>query len=180
MIDSELEKLKYPIGRFVKPTRLSSDVLSACITNIEEFPRRLEPAVTSLSDEQLDTQYRPGGWTIRQVVHHVADSHMNSYTRFKLALTEDKPTIKPYFEDRWAELIDGKTMPVEVSLNLLEGLHARWTVLLKSLSNKELKKTLVHPARGQEFELEEYIAEYSWHCRHHLAHITNLRKRKGW
>ncbi|MFZ9846607.1 MAG: YfiT family bacillithiol transferase, partial [Flavobacteriales bacterium] len=126
------------------------------------------------------TPYREMGWTIRQVVHHCADSHMNSLTRFKLTLTEDKPVVKPYWEDRWAELVDSKSMPISPSVQMLEGIHARWTVLLNSLSEQDLVKSFIHPEHGKEFRVDENIGVYAWHCNHHLAHITELKKRKNW
>lgn len=176
----KLEDLKFPIGRYQKPESLTKEVIDKFISDIEFFPQRLRKEVEKLSDEQLDSQYRPEGWTIRQVVNHCADSHMNSLTRFKLALTEDKPIIKPYYEDRWAEHADSKTIPVEAALLMLEGLHKRWVVLLRSLSSEELKKGFIHPEHGREFRLDENIGVYAWHCNHHLAHITTLKKRKGW
>lgn len=132
-----------------------------------------------MTDQQLDTPYRPGGWTIRQVIHHCADSHMNCLTRFKLALTEEKPTICPYFEDRWAELPDSH-MPIAPSLSMIDGIHARLTVLLKSLTEAQRKRLYIHPEHGREFSLNEAIATYSWHSNHHLAHITTLIKNKKW
>ena len=180
MLNTNLEKLKFPVGKFVKPTHFTAEILRRYISDIETFPQRLKFEVEKLTDEQLTTEYRPGGWTIRQVVHHCADSHMNCLIRFKLTLTEEKPTIKPYLEDRWAELPDTKTMPVEPSLKLLEGLHARWVVLLKSLSQLDLKKTVVHPQHDKEFALDELMGLYAWHCNHHLAHVTTLKERKGW
>ncbi|MBC7390699.1 MAG: putative metal-dependent hydrolase, partial [Opitutaceae bacterium] len=139
-----------------------------------------EAEVIYLTDSQLDTSYRPEGWTIRQVVNHCADSHMNSLVRFKLALTEDKPIIKPYYEERWAELSDSKSMPVIPAIQMLHGIHSRWTILLKSLSDNDIKKTFIHPEHGKEFSIEENIGVYAWHCNHHLAHITTLKKSKGW
>lgn len=180
MTEQELDALRFPIGPLVQPADLSPEVLYGFIRDIETFPERLRKEVEGLSEDQLNTPYRPQGWTIRQVVHHCADSHINSIIRFKLALTEDLPTIKPYFEDRWAELIDCRTMPLEPSLQLLEGLHARWVVLLKALSERELQRKFIHPEHGKEFRLDETIGVYAWHCRHHLAHITELKKRKGW
>jgi len=146
---------------------------------IEETPARLKAAVAGLSDVQLDTPYRPGGWTVRQVVHHVPDSHLNSYIRFRWALTEDEPTIKAYHEDRWAELSDARTAPVEVSLVLLESLHRRWVSLMGSLTGEEWKRTFVHPQLGP-VTLEKNAALYAWHGRHHVAHVTGLREREGW
>jgi uncharacterized damage-inducible protein DinB len=139
----------------------------------------LRAAVRGLSETQLDTEYRPGGWTVRQVVHHMPDSHLNSYVRFKLALTEDEPTIKPYAEDRWAELADSKATPVEVSLTLLDSLHDRWVRLLRPLGEEEWKRTFRHPSLGP-MTLEKTLALYAWHGRHHVAHITELRKRMSW
>ena len=173
-----LEKLKYPIGKFQVPETITPALINECITVIENFPVQLKQEVVPLTNEQLDTKYRPDGWTIRQVVNHCADSHMNSLMRFKLALTEEKPLIRPYFEDRWAELADSKTMRINAALQMLEGIHERWTVLLKSLSNEQLKRSFVHPEHGKESTLEETICMYAWHCRHHLAHITGLKKEK--
>ncbi|MDB5272915.1 MAG: hypothetical protein JWO58_1282 [Chitinophagaceae bacterium] len=171
---------KFPIGEFHAPAILTSDLLNGYIHDISSFPLRLKEAVAGLSDQQLDTPYRPDGWTIRQVVHHCADSHMNSLIRFKLALTEDQPTIKPYYEERWAELADSKKLDISPSLLLLEGLHRRWTVLLNALTKEELSRTFVHPEHGKIFRLDENIGVYAWHCNHHLAHITTLKKSKDW
>ena len=166
-----LEQQKFPIGKFEKPSILTKELLDKYISEIETFPTRLRSTVENLTEKQLNTPYRPDGWTVRQVVNHCADSHINSLIRFKLALTEDNPTIKPYFEERWAELADSKTMPVEPALKMLEGLHARWTVLLKSLIAEQLTRTFVHPEHGRVLRLDENIALYAWHGNHHLAHI---------
>lgn len=171
--------LRYPVGKFRFPETVSREERSQFVEQIAEAPARLRSAVAGLGDSQLDTPYRPGGWTVRQVVHHVPDSHLNSYTRFRLALTEDEPTIKPYHEDRWAELPDARTAPVEVSLRLLECLHSRWVGLLRSLSDAQWKRTFRHPDLGL-ISLEQNAALYAWHGRHHVAHITNLRERMGW
>lgn len=175
-----MNDLRFPIGEFVLSEDISDKQLVGWIADIAAFPARLRKETESLSDKQLDTIYRPGGWTIRQVVHHCADSHMNSLTRFKLALTEDQPVIRPYFEDRWAELVDSKTISVESALQLLEGLHARWVVLLKSLGKEELGRTFIHPEHNRIFRLDQNIGLYAWHCNHHLAHITRLKERMGW
>ena len=180
MNEQELEQLKYPIGRFKKPEAFTQDFLNNAISIIEDFPEKLRKETENLTEIQLDTPYRENGWTIRQVVHHCADSHINSIIRFKLALTEDKPTIRPYFEDRFAELIDSKNSPIEASLQMLEGTHKRWVALLKSLSEEDLQKTFIHPEHNREFSLLMNIAIYAWHCEHHLAHITSLKSRMGW
>ncbi|GEO02497.1 putative metal-dependent hydrolase [Adhaeribacter aerolatus] len=164
--------LRYPIGKFNAAAEITNTAVQSYINDIAALPAQLRRAVTSLSEAQLNTPYRPGGWTIRQVVHHLADSHMNSYIRFKLALTEELPTIKPYEEDRWAELADGKTEPVEVSLVLLEALHHRWVVLLKSLTPAQWQKAFNHPVSGIT-PLAKAVGLYAWHGQHHLAHITN-------
>ena len=180
MNEQELEQLKYPIGRFKNPENFTPEFLENCISVIENFPENLRREVINLSDNQLDTPYRENGWTVRQVVHHCADSHINSILRFKLALTEEKPTIKPYFEDRFAELADSKNFPIEASLQILEGTHKRWVAILKSLSDEDLQKTFIHPEHNKEFTLQTNIAIYAWHCNHHLAHITSLKKRMNW
>lgn len=174
------EQLKYPIGKFEKPKEITGEMWKKYISDIDTFPSRLKKEVEQLSDQQLDTVYRTGGWTIRQVVNHCADSHMNSLTRLKLALTEDNPIIKPYIEALWAELPDSKTMPIHPALKMLEGIHERWALLLNNLKDAELKRTFIHPQSGKQFQLDENTALYAWHCNHHLAHITNLKKNKGW
>lgn len=171
--------LQYPVGKFERPEKLTGEQRRACIATIAETPARLKAAVVGLNATQLDTPYRPGGWTVRQVVHHIPDSHMNSYVRFRLALTETEPTIKPYDEALWAELADAKTAPVEPSLALLENLHARWVLLLRSLSDADWTRTFRHPELGL-MTLEQNLALYDWHGRHHVAHITSLRERQGW
>jgi hypothetical protein len=180
MTEQELFQLRYPIGKFAKPSEMTADLIKSFIKTIEVFPSKLRMEVRDLTDEQLDTAYRPEGWTVRQVVHHCADSHINSFMRFKLALTEDKPSIKPYEENLWAELPDSKSLPVEPSLILLEGLHQRWTFLLKSLNQEDFSKTFVHPEHRRIFRLDENLSIYAWHCNHHLAHITSVKINKQW
>jgi hypothetical protein len=171
--------LRYPIGKFHFNGPLPEDQKQSCLNDIAHAPGNLRAAVKGFSDQQLDTPYRPEGWTVRQVVHHVPDSHFNSYVRFKLALTEEEPTIKPYDEDRWARLADTQATPVEVSLTLLESLHDRWVRLLRSLQPEDWKRTFRHPELGL-VSLEKNLALYAWHGRHHVAHITSLRERNGW
>ncbi|WHZ03751.1 bacillithiol transferase BstA [Neobacillus sp. YX16] len=170
--------MKYPIGTFQFDDEITSSVSSVWINEIEDLPRLLRDAVKDLDNEQLDTAYRFGGWTVRQVIHHLADSHMNAYVRFKLALTEENPVIKPYDETKWAELSDYK-LPIDTSLLLLETLHKRWTNLLRSLTSADMEKTFIHPDSG-EVSVGKNIGIYAWHGRHHLAHITSLCNRKGW
>jgi hypothetical protein len=176
----DIEKLKFPIGKFDKPTTITKELLEMWIFDISIFPKKLTSQVLYLTEKQLDTQYRPGGWTIRQVVHHCADSHMNSLTRLKLALTEDRPTIKPYFEERWAELIDTKSMPIEPSLKMIEGIHQRWTVLLNNLTDEQYARVFIHPEYRKTLRVDENIGIYAWHCNHHLAHISETVKRENW
>ena len=174
-----MDDLRYPVGKFKYDGPPSEEQKKEYLNDIAATPANLRAAVKGLSEAQLDTPYRPGGWTVRQVVHHVPDSHMNSYVRFKLALTEDDPTIKPYAEDKWAELADTKATPIEVSLTLLDSLHDRWMRLLRSLTPDDWKKTYRHPALGA-MTLEKALALYAWHGKHHVAHITALRKQKSW
>jgi uncharacterized damage-inducible protein DinB len=178
MSQPEAADLSYPIGKFDK-TLIDGLRRPANIQTITELPARMREAVNGLNEEQIDTPYRPGGWTVRQTVHHVADSHMNSLIRFKLALTEDEiPTIRPYYEDRWAELADSK-LPIDVSLNLIDGIHQRWTSLLSSMSDEDFNKKFNHPETG-EWTLDGALALYAWHSKHHTAHITRLRERENW
>ncbi len=172
-------ELSYPIGKFKWEGDATDEQRQQLIDEIAGTPARVRAAVEGLSAEQLETPYRPGGWTVRQVVHHIADSHLNSYVRFRLALTEDEPTIKPYHEDRWAELDDARTAPLEVSLALLESLHERWVQLLKSLKAEDFARTFKHPEMGV-VSLDKNVGLYAWHGRHHVAHITGLRERMGW
>lgn len=168
--------LRYPIGQF---NRDDATARSEHIKTIAETPTKLSKAVAGLSDAQLDTPYRPEGWTLRQTVHHVADSHINSLCRFKLALTEDEaPTIRPYYEDRWAELGDSR-LPVDVSLAIVDGVHRRWVSLLESMSDADYQREFIHPETGR-WTLEKVLALYAWHSRHHIAHITSSRERLSW
>jgi DinB superfamily len=171
--------LRYPIGRFRRPDSLGEAERRRAIDAVAGTPAKLRAAVRGLSDPQLDTPYRPDGWTVRQLVHHVPDSHMNAYVRFKLALTEDEPTIKPYDEARWAELADSREVPVEASLVLLERLHERWVTLLRSMSDQDFARRLRHPEMGVQ-RLDQVLALYEWHGAHHVAHVTSLRERMGW
>lgn len=173
------EDLRYPIGKFQYEGVSTMEQRKKYIWNIAETPVKLREAVEGLNENQLNTPYRPGGWNVRQVVHHLPDSHMNSFTRFRLALTEEEPTIRPYYEDRWAELSDSRLAPVEYSLDLLEPLHRRWVFMLESLNDSDYQKTFRHPDLGL-MTLEKNLALYSWHGQHHVAQITSLRKRMDW
>jgi uncharacterized damage-inducible protein DinB len=175
----DLEKLKYPIGRYQVEDNIDKAAINKFIKEIELLPERLADAVKGLTLQQLQTPYRPDGWTVQQVVHHIADSHMNAYIRFKLALTEDKPIIKPYDEKLWAELPDTKLVEVNVSLKLIDYLHRRWVTLLKQLGAKELDKEFLHPESGMK-NLKETICHYSWHGNHHIAQINSLKERMNW
>ena len=175
----EIEKLKFPIGKFIKPDPITPHHLKEWISDIEQFPERLKVLVAGLTEEQLNWIYRPGGWMIKQVVHHCADSHMNSFIRFKLVLTEDYPTIKPYMEHLWANLPDTLAVPITESIVILEGLHVRWSILLKSLDSNDLKRKFVHPEYETEYSLAENIGIYAWHGNHHLAHIQQAIEAKG-
>jgi len=174
-----LDDIRYPIGRFSPPASSMAGVRAAHIQTLRLLPERLRAAVIGLSESQLDTPYREDGWTLRQVVHHLADSHANAYIRFKLALTEDWPTIKPYYEAAWADLSDSRWLPIDGSLDLIEALHGRWVALLETLSDEDFRKGYVHPESGRQ-NLAQALAHYDWHSRHHTMHITNLRARKGW
>ncbi len=171
--------LRYPIGRFEPPKTSTPELRARWLDEIEAAPARMRAAVEGLSAKQLDTPYREGGWTVRQVVHHVPDSHLNAYIRLKLALTEDEPTIKPYMEARWAELPDSRVVPISVSLTLLETVHERFMALWRSLTEEQWQRTFRHPEWGT-VTLSFHCALYAWHGRHHVAHITSLRERAGW
>ena len=174
--------LRYPIGDFRSPANSDAGMRKAHIQVLRLLPERLKAAVVGLADSQLDTPYREGGWTVRQTVHHVADSHMNAYIRFKLTLTKDWPTIKPYEEALWAELADSR-LPVEPSLDLLTALHLRWVTLIAAMTDEDFQKGYIHPAskkNGGRQPLWEVLALYAWHSQHHTAHIVNLRNRMGW
>ena len=173
------DDLRYPIGPLRTAEHLDEPARREAIEAIAATPRQLRAAVLGLSEEQLDTPYRPGGWTVRQVVHHVPDSHMNAYVRFKLALTEEAPTIKPYAEARWAELPDTRLTPPEVSLTLLDNLHERWINILRNMTPEDFDRKLQHPEKGL-LTLDAMLSLYSWHGRHHVAHVNGLRQRMGW
>lgn len=172
--------LRYPIGKFERRDRLTSAERTMLIEQIAATPARMRDAVASLDEKQLNTPYRDGGWTVRQVVHHVPDSHINAYSRFKLALTEDSPMIKPYDEAAWAALPDSRDTPVATSLTLLESLHDRWVRLLRSMTDADFQRTLKHPEHEGTMTLDSMLGLYGWHGRHHVGHITSLRERMGW
>ena len=174
-----MDDLRYPIGRHQRPASLSDAQRRAAIDAIGATPENLREAIHGLDDNQLDTPYRPDGWTVRQVVHHVPDSHANAYIRFKLALTEDTPRIKPYDEAKWAELPDGRSGPLAPSFAILEGIHYRWTRVLRAMSPADFERKLEHPENGT-MTLDRMLALYAWHSRHHVAHITELAKRERW
>ncbi|HEY1947179.1 MAG TPA: bacillithiol transferase BstA [Bryobacteraceae bacterium] len=171
--------LRYPVGHYEAPDLIRKDQRNTWIAELSSLPENLKQAVAGLSEAQLDTPYRPGGWSVRQVVHHLPDSHINCYVRFRLALTEPSPLIKPYEEAAWAELADARTAPTALSLSLLEALHQRWVALLKTLTEDEFARTFRHPELG-EVRLDWALGLYAWHSRHHVAQITGLRERSGW
>jgi len=179
MNQQDLDLLRYPIGRFVKPSEVSKEIISQNIEVISQYPALLKNEVAGLPDDELKWTYRPDGWSISQVVHHTADSHMNAFVRFKLALTESTPTIKPYLENLWAQLPDSTNVPIEASLKILEGLHLRWSTLLKSLSEENFQKKYFHPEQKKEVALFEVVALYAWHCQHHMAHVQLAKKNRG-
>ncbi|MNK61906.1 putative metal-dependent hydrolase YfiT [compost metagenome] len=180
MTQLDLENLKYPIGKFIVPQDYTKEYLSEKIKEIETLPERLTKEAIHLTEEQLDTPYRPGGWTVRQVIHHCAESHMHCYIRLKWALTENNPVIKPYDEVLWSELHDNLTMPIQPTLDLLKGLHFRLGYIMRSLSISDLEKTFIHPSDNSENKLKKIIGMYAWHGNHHLAHITTLKNYKNW
>ena len=177
---AQMADLQYPVGKFDWSAPIREADYPQLIAEIAEAPGALRSAVAGLSHDQLGTRYRPNGWTVKQVVHHVPDSHMNAYCRFKLALTEDEPTIKPYDQEKWAELPDSQRVPIDVSLDLLDALHQRWVALLMSMDPADFNRGLRHPEHGRVLTLAQMLGLYAWHGRHHVGHITSLRKREGW
>ncbi len=175
-----MDSVRYPVGKFEKPDKILKSDVSRWCKEIERLPRDLKKLVAGLNDQQLDTPYREGGWTVRQVIHHLADSHINAYCRIKLALTEDNPTVKPYEEKLWAELSDAKTADIKFSMQILAGIHKRWGLAIRAMSKDDYKRTFFHPANGRNQSIGEIIGMYAWHCRHHFAHIQNLKTAKGW
>ncbi len=174
-----LEELRFPIGKFSRPEIVTPEQFDIFVNEIEQLPYDLRKSVAGLTDAQLDTPYRDGGWTVRQVTHHLFDSHINSYTRLKLTLTQDHPTIMPYNEATWAELNDAKFAPVELSLGMLDALHTRWGISLRTLTPEQRKRTFYHPESGV-WRIDQNVAMYAWHGKHHVRHITGLRKRMEW
>lgn len=178
-METTIEALKYPIGKFNWPKEINTDVISDCIGVIENFPSLIKTETEKLNLEELAFIYRPGGWNIRQVVHHCADSHSHAFTRFRLALTEEKPTIKPYLESLWANLPDVTKAPIQWSFEILDGTHRRWVLLMQNMNDKDWEKSFIHPEHGRELKLESVVALYAWHCKHHLAHVKQALKFKG-
>ncbi|RMZ60131.1 putative metal-dependent hydrolase [Chryseobacterium nematophagum] len=175
-----LEKKKFPIGQFEQPENISDIELDHYIKVIKDFPGRLKNLIENFTEDQFNTQYREEGWTVRQLINHIADSHMNSFIRFKLAITENNPVIKPYDEAKWAELQDSLTISIKPAMRIIKGTHQRWVVLLKSLTNKQFARTFHHPEHHKDYDLRGYLAFYVWHCNHHFSHIENLKKERGW
>ncbi len=174
-----MEELKYPIGKY-QPQPFSDKQMKEWIRDIQFLPQHIEHAILNLDEAQLNTPYRPEGWTVKQLVHHVADSHMNAYIRFKLGLTEDNPTIKPYEEALWAEMDDTKNLPVNISITLLYAVHSRWVEVLKHIKEEEWNRTVFHPEHNKQMTLWFLLGMYAWHAKHHTAHITRLRERMKW
>lgn len=179
-MEPQIEHLQYPIGRLVKPLEVLETEIHQAIQTLSDFPGRIQKAVEKLEKNQLDTPYRPDGWTVRQVVHHCADSHTNAYIRFKWALTEDNPTIKTYDQGRWASLIDSQMLPPDVSLEMIRAIHARWVTIMNSMADTDWERTFIHPEHNSAQSLKQVVKMYEWHAGHHLAHITGLIDRMGW
>jgi hypothetical protein len=180
MTKKELESLKFPIGTFQKPKQFSPEIMNGYIADIEALPKKIRAVTKRMNPEMLDTLYRPGGWTVRQLVHHIGHSHMNAFFRLKLALTEKNPVIKPYNQDKWVLLPDTINADIEPSLKLVEAIHANWVILLKSLTKKDFSKNYIHPDGNTPYRLDESTGLYAWHGNHHLAHIVGLKERMGW
>ena len=180
MENDTLEQLKYPTGKYEIPNPITEQHIKEWISVLEHLPARLENMVKDFSEEQLETPYRPGGWTVRQLVHHISDSHHHSYIRFKWALTENKPIIKPYLEKEWSNLFDAKTAPIQMSLDHFKAVHAKLVYLLKGLSAADLQRKFIHPEGNMETSLAENVGRYAWHGSHHYAHIANLIEREAW
>lgn len=172
--------LRYPIGKFEWEGEITEEQRLSWISNIANLPAQLTASLEGLHADQLDTPYRPEGWTVRQVAHHIADSHLNSFTRFKLALTEEQPAVKPYYEERWALLPDTIRAPIEQSTSLITALHERWVYLLRAMTSEDFSRTFYHPESLKVYRLDNVLGTYAWHGRHHVAHITSLRERMGW
>jgi hypothetical protein len=179
-MDYTIEKLKYPIGKYKAPEVISENQISDWIAQINDLPSKLRAAVSGLTDVQLNTPYRKEGWTLRQVVHHIPDSHMNGYIRFKVAITEENPVIRPYYENRWAECDEAKNADVNISIDLLESLHRRWVLFLRSLKYKDFEHSYIHPENKSTYILKEATGLYAWHGEHHLHHILSTRERNNW
>ncbi len=180
-MSNDLADLRYPIGRYqINENNIDELQINTWISEIEQLPRRLKNEVSGLTDVQLDTPYRTDGWTLRQVIHHLPDSHMNAYIRFKLAFTEDSPTIRPYYEDRWADCEEAKYAPVQASFDLLDSLHTRWILFLKTMKQEDFNRAFHHPEHNKNFKLKEIVGMYAWHGNHHLAHITETKNRNNW
>lgn len=177
---SNPEPKRFPIGQFDEPEEISDTQLDEYIKTIKNFPAKLKDLIENFTDEQLDMPYREKGWTVRQLINHLADSHANSFIRFKLALTEDNPIIKPYHEAKWAELQDSTSISIKPAMRMLKGIHQRWYHLLKSLTNRQFERTFHHPKQNKDYNLRICLAHYVWHCNHHFAHIENLKKEQGW
>ena len=180
MTDQELEILKYPIGRLRVPENIEESHLKTWQANLRQYPAKLESLIANLTDGQLDTPYRPNGWTVRQLLHHIPDSHTNAYIRFKWALTEGKPLIKAYFEDKWSALPDSLHGDIKPALGLLYAVHARWDLLMKSMSDEDWEKSFIHPETNKELTLKFMLGLYNWHSAHHYAHVERLIQREGW
>jgi len=176
----DIEELKYPRGKFIKKDSISGEDRASMIADIKSFPQRLTTLVTELNEDQLNTPYRPDGWTVRQVIHHLADSHVNSYIRFRWALTEDTPAIKAYDEKSWAQLPDAQGAHIKFSLNLLKSIHARWTLLLERMTEQDFSRELSHPEWKSNLSLDDMLQLYHWHCDHHFHHILTLAEREAW
>ncbi|NQX31453.1 putative metal-dependent hydrolase [Pedobacter boryungensis] len=172
----ELEKLKYPIGKYTPPATINAQHIQLWIEDLANFPQEIASITSLLSEADLEVAYRPEGWTVRQVVHHLADSHINAYTRVHLTLTEDNPSIRPYFEDKWAELTDGKTSDINLSISILKAVHERLVFLLRKLKTIDFERTYFHPEAKKEFTLGYLVGNYAWHGKHHLAHIGSTLK----
>ena len=179
-MENDLERLKYPVGRYEKPEQNMPGLQRESLNVLRQLPMWMDACIENLDEAQLYVPYRPGGWTIAQVVHHVADSHMNAYIRLKLAMTEDNPTVKPYDEKAWAELPDNNSVPVNISVTMLHAMHRRMVALLEAMTPQDFERTYYHPEHKRDFPIWEMVAMYAWHSRHHTAHIMELRKRMNW